>query len=625
MQSVMVLTRWSGDMGSIFGDLGLYLWRLLPANPILVRVVSAGGKRTRHLMARIIYLAVLFTVMIVGQSILTSGGSASLATLAKQSSQVFMYVSITQLLMMSFIAPVFTAGAITQEKDSNTFNILLTTPLSDGQIVLGSLMSRLYFVWVLLLSGLPVFCITMIYGGVTTTEVFVSFALAASTALLTGSLAIAISVLKIGTQRTIFSYFMGIAIYLLVVFAIGLTAFGQLPASEVASGPLFNGNRMSWLAPIHPFLALFVVTGQTPAPTMGAVQHYGWPWRWMLAYPQYGYIVLTTLFSALVIALSLFAVRRATKTTDGGLLDRIKSRFTKEQGTELRQKPRHVWANPIAWREATTRGSAAGRSGMRWAFAVIGIALGFHLLLATEYGWFGMSLANAGSALTALVWIELAIILLVVTNTAAATLTRERDAGTMDLLLSTPMTSKYIIAGMLRGLVSFVIPLIVVPTVTVLIFVVRDFFRPAGQQVTTWEAFFLTPILIIVFSAFAAILGLNRSLNSRKTTQAVMTSTAIVMGLAVGSWGCIYGIARGGDAIAAVIMPLAPFPAIQALFDYQEAFATPSTADPAKLLQLRILRTVTSLVSAGIYAIIVVTLYKNMVRGFDMIVRRQQV
>ncbi len=120
-------------------------------------------------MARIIYLAVLFTVMIVGQSLMTSGGSASLATLAKQSSQVFMYVSITQLLMMSFIAPVFTAGAITQEKDSNTFNILLTTPLSDGQIVLGSLMSRLYFVWVLLLSGLPVFCITMIYGGVTTT------------------------------------------------------------------------------------------------------------------------------------------------------------------------------------------------------------------------------------------------------------------------------------------------------------------------------------------------------------------------------------------------------------------------------------------------------------------------
>ena len=80
-----------------------------------------------------------------------------------------------------------------------------------------------------------------------------------------------------------------------------------------------------------------------------------------------------------------------------------------------------------------------------------------------------------------------------------------------------------------------------------------------------------------------------------------------------------------GDTIADVLIPLAPFPPIQAWIDYQEAFGTASTADPAKLLQLRILRTVTSLVSAGIYAIIVVTLYKNMVRGFDMIVRRQQV
>ncbi|MCH8142939.1 MAG: hypothetical protein IH908_15220 [Proteobacteria bacterium] len=49
--------------------------------------------------------------------------------------------------------------------------------MTDAQIVLGSLMSRLYFVWVLLLSGLPIFCITMIYGGVTTAEVFESFGL----------------------------------------------------------------------------------------------------------------------------------------------------------------------------------------------------------------------------------------------------------------------------------------------------------------------------------------------------------------------------------------------------------------------------------------------------------------
>ena len=39
----------------ILQDIGRWLWRLLPANPILVRVVTAGGKRKRHLAARFIY------------------------------------------------------------------------------------------------------------------------------------------------------------------------------------------------------------------------------------------------------------------------------------------------------------------------------------------------------------------------------------------------------------------------------------------------------------------------------------------------------------------------------------------------------------------------------------------
>ena len=71
-------------------------------------------------------------------------------------------------------------------------------------------------------------------------------------------------------------------------------------------------------------------------------------------------------------------------------------------------------------------------------------------------------------------------------------------------------------------------------------------------------------------------------------------------------------------------VPHGPFPAIQALIDYRWAFNA-ANAPSEKLLQLRVLRVVTSLVSGGIYAIIVVTLYKSMVRGFDMIVRRQQV
>lgn len=608
---------------SVLRDLWLWLWKLLPANPILVRVVCAGGKRKKHLMARAVYLIILLIVMIIGQSLFSDAGSDSLADLAKRSSWVFLIVSIAQLLMMSFVAPIFTAGAITQEKDSNTFNILLTTPLSDAQIVLGSLMSRLYFVWVLLLSGLPIFCITMLFGGVTTAEVLVSFTLAACTALFTGSLAIAISVLKVGTQRTIFSFFLGIALYLA-----GVGALSRWPATWVAEAPpgtIFNGMCMSWLAPVHPFLALFVATGQTPAPDPASVRHYGWPWSWFLASPHSGYIVLTTLGSTALILVSLLAVRKPARTAEETWYERLAAKLTRKDRVATTRKPRRVWHNPIAWREAATRGSAAGRSALRVACAVLGIAGGVALLIAYENGWKGMTVDTVRSALTALVWIELTIILLVVTNTAAATLTRERDSGTMDLLLATPLTSSYLIAGMCRGLVSFVIPLIAVPTLTILMFVVADLFRTDDtRRVTTFEAVLLAPVLIISFSAAAAMIGLNRSLNSRKTVQAIMTSTAIVLLTSGILFGCVLGISQGGAEVASVFTPLSPFHAMYTLIDFAGACDLDSTTQqPARLYQARLLRGIMSVVSSGLYAGFVVAMYRHLVRGFDMTVRRQ--
>ena len=123
--------------------LSIWFWYLLPANPILVRVVSSMSRRTRHLWLRFGYMAILAAIVTIMLLSTGAAGGASLADLAKGASQTFMWASIAQLFLMCFLAPVFTAGAITQEKDSQTYNILLSTPLSNAQIVIGSLMSRL--------------------------------------------------------------------------------------------------------------------------------------------------------------------------------------------------------------------------------------------------------------------------------------------------------------------------------------------------------------------------------------------------------------------------------------------------------------------------------------------------
>ncbi len=224
-------------MQAVLRDLGHWMWRLVPANPILVRVVHSGGRRSRHLLIRAGYLLAMTIAVVVGVVITHSGSEgASLADLAKRATQVFQTVSFIQLLLVCILAPIFTAAAITQEKDSQTFNILLSTPLTNGQIVLGSLLSRLFFVCVLLLASVPLFCIMMVYGGVTGDKIALSGALAAGTALLTGSLAITISVIRIGTGRTIFSFYLAIAIYMIVIYSLASWSGVIPPEAQPAPG-----------------------------------------------------------------------------------------------------------------------------------------------------------------------------------------------------------------------------------------------------------------------------------------------------------------------------------------------------------------------------------------------------
>src|SRR6476620_12630071 len=193
-----------------------YAWRLVPANPILLRVVEAGGRRRRDLFIRCAYLGLLvfvvITSLISGQGQIGTG--ASLNDLAKMSDQIFRNMSYLQLGLVALLAPIFTAGAITQEKDSQTYDILLSTPLTNGQIILGSLLSRLFFVVALLVSGIPVFSITQIFGGVAIRSIALSFSIATATAFVTGALAMAIATFKVGTRRTIFSFYLFIVIYL---------------------------------------------------------------------------------------------------------------------------------------------------------------------------------------------------------------------------------------------------------------------------------------------------------------------------------------------------------------------------------------------------------------------------
>jgi ABC-type transport system involved in multi-copper enzyme maturation permease subunit len=706
-----------------------YAWRLIPANPILLRVVESGGKRRRDLFIRCGYLGLL--VFLVIFSLMSSGSSTAgtdLSALAKESAAIFQRMSYLQLGLVSLLAPIFTAGAITQEKDSQTYDILLSTPLTNGQIVLGSLLSRLFFVVALLISGIPVFSITQIFGGVAIKSIVQSFGIAAATAFVTGALAMAIAVFKVGTRRTIFSFYLFVVIYLVG----GYLLDRQMELFKVT---LVDGttSKTGWLTATNPFLALqsiFNEPNYTPPDILALPANLrGWPIGTFLSSPAQFYTSFMFLLSLVLVTPSIALLRRLAQSTTsfkGAILKKL--RITRG---DLTRKPRYVWANPIAWREAKTKASAARATTLRYGFMAAGVLGALVLLwrfstiiqpktfiddtsynasagLLTVYSTTGeprtlrlppdasvkyggnaiqledlrgkfavvatekrlggaaapttpgrpvsplaaansqtawatlvvteiprlMSDTSVRSFLLGMVIVEFAVILLIVTNAAASTVTREKEDGTLDILLTSPITSRYYIWGKLRGLVSFVLPLIMVPVVSATLFIVYDFWRrmtfwddPNFKWIVLPEAVLLMPGMLIIVTAFAAIVGMQMSLRCRTTVTAVMTSVGIVVGVCAALGWCGYTVLSGsGNEIGVVIGSFSPFTILTILIDpYQFAGGVfnPNPGQVDNSAGARFLMCAFTVVAVGAYTAVVWSMYRSMVKGFDMTIRRQ--
>ena len=96
-----------------------------------------------------------------------SGATAS----ASVGQAIFTMLSVVQLLLVCFIAPAFTAGAISLEREKQTLDLLVTTPMRPGGIVIGKLFSALAFVILLILAGIPVSALVLMYGGASVSDI----------------------------------------------------------------------------------------------------------------------------------------------------------------------------------------------------------------------------------------------------------------------------------------------------------------------------------------------------------------------------------------------------------------------------------------------------------------------
>jgi ABC-type transport system involved in multi-copper enzyme maturation permease subunit len=184
-------------------------------------VVAVGSKELRGRMrgprafiALTFYLVLLagFTVMIYllsAQSAASQaafGGGSPFAS-ASVGQAIFTTLLFLQVLLVVFLAPAATAGAISLEREKQTLDLLTATPISTLGIVLGKLSSALAFVVVLILASIPLTAVVFVFGGVSPEDVLRGYLVLLVTALGFGSVGILLSSMTRRTQSaTVLTY-----------------------------------------------------------------------------------------------------------------------------------------------------------------------------------------------------------------------------------------------------------------------------------------------------------------------------------------------------------------------------------------------------------------------------------
>ena len=127
------------------------------AGPVFTREAVTLPRRLRHYFYRSVYVLTLLILMctcwlvVAGTQIILTVGD-----MARFGSTLFQVLAPLQLALVTFLAALGSASAVSQEKDRRTLILLLLTRLSNRELVLGKLFASLLNV-IAMLSA-PVLC-----------------------------------------------------------------------------------------------------------------------------------------------------------------------------------------------------------------------------------------------------------------------------------------------------------------------------------------------------------------------------------------------------------------------------------------------------------------------------------
>src|SRR6056297_3736576 len=159
-------------------------------NPVLQRELLVNLRTKKSFLLLAAYQIVLSLVVLAAWP---SDQRLDLTNNPPSASKLVNLFFLGQYVIASLMAPSFAAGAISGEKERQTYEMLLASPMRPGAIVIGKLVASLTHLIMLVLASLPIIVLCLPLGGVSVYEVVAAYVGLIVSVILFGAIGIAAS------------------------------------------------------------------------------------------------------------------------------------------------------------------------------------------------------------------------------------------------------------------------------------------------------------------------------------------------------------------------------------------------------------------------------------------------
>ena len=453
---------------------------------------------------------------------------------ARFGAMLFPVLAFLQFTIVLFFSALATASAVAHEKDRRTLILLLMTRLTNSELVLGKMFASLLNTLVLLAAAFPLFMLCLLFGGIAPAQVLRVFAVTLMTALAAGSLGSVIALWRDKTFQAVSLTALVIVLWMAAWWVVG--AFG-------------NDAWQSWAIVMNPAMAI-------DAAAQSQVSAAGWT----LTDPVNGFLLFSVGAFLALNGLAIWRVRiwnpsrelqpQQRKEDENRARDEIPGSVH----DDVTRKSRRMWDNPLLWREICTW--AYGRKvllirGVYWVLAALSFVAVYSLHSPDA---FGRTLAQVEGTLAVAPLFVLSLIL--VNAQAVTSITSERDAKALDILLVTDLRPTEFIFGKLGGVFYNVKEILLLP-MALCVFL-------WGLGAIGFESLIFLILGLAVMNFFVAMLGLHAGMTYLNSRTAIAVSLGSVFFLAVGVATCLRIMIAFGGSSGSFMVQLIPFSAFMA-------------------------------------------------------------